>query len=247
MENQQKSLDYNRIMNVILFLLLILAISKCNKTNGELVNQTNLVNNLNDSLKTWVDESGNHRAKMEILEATSIKNFTTIKNQSSEIQRLQNLVTKNKNTIKNSGSATIISTEGSISTTVPTIPSDTSKTKCSESHIYASNFNLKGWVKGNIVARKDSTSISLKYRDSIDVVLGEEKTGFLGLGKKKPFADLTSYNPYTEVKTFRTFQVKQKPVKKFGIGPTFSYGFGTGSLKPQFFVGIGGQYNLINF
>lgn len=246
MENQKKSFDYKWIIICVLVIALFLMQQACSKQQQDKDTQTELVNHLNDSLKTWVDKDGNNRATMTILEAENTKMFTGLQNQSVEIQRLQALVKKNDKYLKPGGSATIISTEGGISITIPTIPSDTSKSKCTENHIFPSEFNLNGWVKGNIVARKDSTSISLKYRDSIDVVLGREKTGFLGLGKGKPFADLTSHNPYTEIKTFRTFQVKEKPAKKIGIGPGVYYGIGSGFI-PQVFIGIGIQFNFIRF
>ena len=145
--------------------------------------------------------------------------------------------------MKPGSSATIINSEGTIQIVTRTEPVDSLSTSTS-GITYNSKFDLNGWVWGNVSANKDSTSISLKYKDKFDIVLGEEKQGFLGMGKAKPFAEITSHNPYTSIKTFRTYEVESKRVKKIGIGPGVYYGVGTGFV-PQVFVGIGIQLNLI--
>ena len=73
---------------------------------------------------------------------------------------------------------------------------------------YRSSFDKDGWVKGNIIARVDSTQIDLKIKNAYGVVLGQEKTGFLGLGKPKTFVDVLSYNPYSESTAVRALQVQ---------------------------------------
>ncbi len=205
-----------------------------------------------DSLKTWKDKDGANHAKINLLEADNIKDFLTIKSQKEDIIRLQALVKENKNNLGEHGSATVLTTEGKFSTTTgkpnitfnnPTVsdkPCDTIYPN------YQSPFGDK-WVNGNVFASKDSIKVDLKYKDMFDLVIGEEKTGFLNLGKAVPYADVKSYNPYTEVKEYRTYRVKAAPPKKFGIGPVAAYGFGTSSLTPQFFIGIGGSFNLIRF
>jgi len=98
----------------------------------------------------------------------------------------------------------------------------------------------------NKVTKKDSTQLTLKYREEVDLLIGEEKTGFLGLGKSKPFARITFKNPYSEVKDMKVYQTSLPKQKRFGIGPTISYGVGSG-FEPQVFIGIGVNWNLIRF
>jgi hypothetical protein len=46
----------------------------------------------------------------------------------------------------------------------------------------------------------------------MDLVIGREKTGFLGLGKT--FVEATLHNPYSEVKVLRTYQTQLPKTKK---------------------------------
>jgi len=111
---------------------------------------------------------------------------------------------------------------------------------------YKSDFNIKNWVWGTVSASKDSTKVNVKFKEQIDVVIGTEKTGFLGLGKGKSFAEVTLHNPFNTVSTLRAYSTKPAPIKKFGIGPVAAYGVGPGFV-PGVFIGIGVNWNIIKF
>lgn len=230
-------------MVVIILILLGLLINSLIMNNIRVNESDRIQSALKDSIRTWVDKDGYNRAKISVIEATTSKAFTELASKDSTIIKLQDLVRKNSNQISNGGSITIINTEGNISTTVPTMPIDTT---INGFPTYESSFNLKGWVIGEVIARKDSTDVTLKYRDEFNLVIGREKTGFLGLGKTKPYADLTSKSPYSTVKNLRVYQDAPENIKYWHIGPGVFYGIGT-DFKPQPFVGVGIMWTPINF
>lgn len=202
---------------------------------------------LKDSLTTYKTKDGLNAAKISIFEADKEKDFISLAIKDTTIQKLQKLVENNKSKIHKQGSISIINTETNVSTTVATkvkdsiLPSDSIK-----SPVYASNFNLKGWIKGNTIATKDSTTINLTYKEELNLIIGKEKTGFLGLGKSKSFADVVLLNPYSEVKQMRVYSSKEPAAKRIVVGPGIYYGIGSNfQITP--FIGIGITWKLIAF
>lgn len=258
METQEKKLDWKLGVIIVLAILLLLSFEKCTSNAFKLGEKEELIEAMEDSLKTWVDKDGNNRARITTLETSSAKDFINLQTKDKEIQRLQAIAEKNEKYLKSGGSVIGISTQGSY-----TYKGNKPKVEWNKDRIadlmynpcdtvyptYSDSFVSKGkWIWGNMKMGLNEVELNVQYRDSLDIVLGREKTGFLGLGKGKPFGDITSYNPYTAVKQFKTYNVTDKtPPRRFGIGPVVAYGFGTGTLQPQFFFGIGGSYNLIRF
>lgn len=207
---------------------------------------------LGDSLKTWKDKEGNFKAKISVLESEKTEAFLKLHTSDSTVLRLQDLVSKYKKQLDKKGSATIISTDADIDLTEPTIVYIDSTKPCEP--IYESKFEIMGtgkykdtkWVWGIINASKDSTTIGMRFHEEIDVIIGEEKTGFLGLGKPRPFAEVTLHNPFNKVTTLKTYSKSTITPKRFGVGPTLSYGIGSG-FTPQVFIGVGVNWNLIKF
>jgi hypothetical protein len=215
------------------------------KIELEDVSQTNLA--LKDTLIKRKTKDGLNVAKIAVLESYSTKYLLDLATKDSTIVKLQSLVKKYKKNIKKQGSVTVIGTEAKIDTLVPTKVLDSTTTVDNIIYpIYEAKFNLKGWVWGKVKASSDSTSVSIKFREEINAIIGQEKTGFLGLGKKKTFVEVILHNPYNEVKSLRTYLTKAPPRSKFIFGPTLSYGIGPGGT-PGVFLGIGVTIPLIRF
>jgi hypothetical protein len=243
-----------RKLKPILFVLgvLILAvylIRGC-EAEQELAQNKTMNKALGDSLKTWKDKEGAFKANITLLEYQNADFFTKWNTADADVIRLQALVSKYKKQLDKKGSATVITTDAEIDISEPTIVYRDSTKPCDP--IYKTDFKIMGtgkykdtkWVWGEVTATKDSTQVGMRFYEEIDVVIGQEKTGFLGLGKPKPFAEVTLHNPFNKVSTLRSFNVTPPPAKKFGIGPTVAYGVGSGFI-PQVFVGIGVTWNII--
>lgn len=229
---------------VITILVIILLLVKGCKAEEQLATNNTMNSALQDSMKTWKDKEGNFKASITLLENYNSKYFTDLASADSTIIRLQKLVKKYEGNIKKGGSVTSIGTEANINITAPTKLDGITKVKDTIYANYKSDFNIKGWVWGTVSATKDSTTIGMRFKEEIDVAIGTEKTGFLGLGKPKSFAEVTLHNPFNEVKTLRAYSTKSLPPKKFGIGPVLAYGIGSGFI-PEVFVGVGINYSII--
>ena len=169
--------------------------------------KSSIITGLNDTLIVWKDKEGRSHAKTQLSTVSDPKDLLKIKGLEGENKRLQELVAEYKGKIKKGGSVTYIEGETKYVDRVVT-EIDTIYTNQVKYPTYRSSFDKDGWVKGNIIARADSTQIDLKIKNAYGVVLGQENTGFLGLGKPKTFADVLSYNPYSESTAVRALQVQ---------------------------------------
>jgi len=202
-----------------------------------------------DTIKVTRNKLGQSVGKISIIETNRTKDFLALATKDSTIQKLQQVVKTYKSKLKGQGVVVIANTEATVSVTAPTVIDSTNKT----SPIYTSSFKLrdsldkkKVWVYGSTIAKKDSTQISLKYREEVELLIGEESTGFLGWGKAKSFGQITFKNPYSEVKEMKIYQ-KESPKKKYWhIGPTAGYGI-TSDGTSQIFLGVGVMWTPISF
>lgn len=248
MENtNQTSRQYYK-EGIILFLLLlviVLGARSCSQQQ-DLSTANSIIEATNSTLVLSKTKEGLLVAKNLALETASEKDFLQLQSKNLEINKLQSLVRNYKSKLNKGGSASIIGTEANIDTKVPTISIDTTNTEEPSFPTYYSEFNLDNWVIGTISAGKDSTGIKLKFKEELDVVIGRDKTGFLGLGKGKPFSEVTLHNPFNEVKVLKTYSVKEPPTKYWHIGIGVLYGIGNG-FTPQFILGAGLMWTPINF
>lgn len=232
------------ILLVFAIIFIVLLLMKGCKTEHQLASNETMNIALKDSLKTWKDKEGNFKANITLLENENSQYFTSWNTADSTVIQLQKLVKEYKNKIKHNGNATVINTEANIHVVAPSQVSGFTLVHDTVYANYKSDFNIKGWVWGVVSASKDSTTIGMRFKEEIDVVIGTEKTGFLGLGKGRPFAEVTLHNPFNTVSTLRAYSNKPAPAKRFGIGPVVAYGIGPGFI-PGVFVGIGVNWNIV--
>lgn len=82
-----------------------------------------------------------------------------------------------------------------------------------------------------------------RYLDTLTFVGRVQKTGFLGLGKKKYFVDGSIKNPRAQITSIKNVEIREFVDKRFGIGPALVYDPFSGTLR----IGVGVTYNLIRF
>lgn len=230
----------NKIKDILLIVLTILVLFFGNSyyfNSQKLTESTELLSSLNSKLELSENKLGQEVAKREIIETYNTKMFTRMELQDSTLKDLQKLVKDNRKLIKNSGSATILEGETIIdNSTITNIYQDKDSNV-----VYKSTFKNE-WIDYTIMAKKDTTSLNLKFINKYDIVLGYEKQGLFK--KKKPYANVTNHNPYTKTKELRTYQVKQKP-QRFTLGLQAGYGITTDGLRG--YIGVGGGLTLIKF
>ena len=238
----KKYLNKNLIILILLITIGVLFDVRT-RDKAKIREQTNLVTSLNNNLKTWKDKNNQYHAKISVIETQNAKDFLTIHSNDSTIKDLQNTVKKYRRYLKKHGSATVIHTSTGVSTTVVTKVVYKDTTNCTDMK-FKSKFNLNGWVVGNTIASKDSTSINFKIKNVYSIVIGQESQGLFK--RRKPFAEVINKNPYSETKSLKTYEVSMPKIKRFGVGPMIGVGLGANG-HIQWIIGIGVQYNLIRF
>ena len=248
-DRQEMKTNWDKFKNILLVMgiivIIFLLIRGC-KAEHQLASNDAMNIALKDSMKTWKDKEGNFKANITLLENENSQYFTNWTTADSTVIKLQKLVKQYEAKIKHGGSVTTIGTDAKIDIVAPSQTSGFTTVHDTVYANYKSDFNIKGWVWGTVSATKDSTTLGMRFKEEIDVAIGTEKTGFLGLGKGRPFAEVTLHNPFNKVSTLRAYSNKPVPAKRFGVGPVVAYGVGPGFI-PGVFVGIGVNWNIIKF
>ncbi len=68
--------------------------------------------------------------------------------------------------------------------------------------------SISKWFKGNITMGYDTTALNISYVNEFEGAFGDKKIGFF---KTKYYADITSKNPYTDIKTLRVYDDHPRP------------------------------------
>lgn len=218
-----KFLDIIYIVLIIIFV--IFALKRCKNDIREFSNIDKL-ETLTDSIKYYKDNYNVLHSRISIIESD---NFTKIKSKDKDIQELQELVKKYKNV----QAATVIKTETKVVEKIVNKPIfDT----ISRETAYYSKFDLDGFVWGEIIAKKDSTDLILNVRNDFNIVSHYDKG--------KLVLDVSDKNPYSITKSQRSY-INLPKQKRWGLGINAGYGISKSGLSP--YIGLGVNYNLINF
>nr|DAR82936.1 MAG TPA: hypothetical protein [Caudoviricetes sp.] len=218
-----KLLDIICVVLIIIFI--IFAFKRCKNDIREFSNIDKL-ESLTDSIKYYKDNYNVLHSRISIIEAD---NFTKIKSKDKDIQELQELVKK----YKNIQAATVIKTETKV---VEKIVNKPILDTVSKETTYYSKFDLDGFVWGEIIAKKDSTDLILNIRNDFNIVSHYDKG--------KLVLDVSDKNPYTVTKSQRSY-INLPKQKRWGLGINAGYGVSKSGLSP--YIGLGVNYNLINF
>lgn len=210
---------------VAFFVFITLSINKC--TYYKNVNDKNIIA-LTDSVKYYKGKYGNEVAKKTMIE-TDCKNLQNIND--SLYRMIQSMQVK-KPDIVIGGSASI--DNGKHDTVyIPTINEITSK------NIYR-KFDFSNQYRelaGNVNYTNDTLGLHIE-KDRIQFKYA--------LAVKDNVVYMTSDNPYVKFNSITGLTIpKQKKEKKFGIGPSIFGGYSNKGFV--YGLGIGLQYNLINF
>jgi len=186
-----------------------------------------------DTIKSYRNENNEMVSRIKAFETARVSDFTAFQSMDSTITELQKTVKSYRKYLKKQGSVTNLQTETTIDTVFIT------QTEYENNFpVYKSKFNLDNWVYGSITAKKDNTSLSLKFKNKYDIIIGREKAG---LFKTRPFVEVINHNPYSENKKLRTYQVSL-PKQKWNLGLQAGYGITTKGLGG--YAGLGINYKV---
>lgn len=225
----------------IIGLLIILYVNKCSKVRTTKDDSVALINALQDSLRHYKYNDSISAATISVIQTEKSSDFVKLKLQDQELKDLQQMVKDYGKKLEAGSSVTKALVETvAILKGRPALRINEGDTVWHDSiaYVYPTYEDTLSdqWITLISKINRDSSNYNLKVTNKFSAIVGVDKG--------RPFVDLLTENPYTTVKSLRTYQVKLPKPKKFGIGPNISYGFGE-SFKQQVFIGIGLQYNIL--
>lgn len=210
---------------VAFFVFITLSINKC--TYYKNVNDKNIIA-LTDSVKYYKGKYGNEVAKKTMIE-TDCKNLQNIND--SLYRMIQSMQVKKPDMVI--GGSSSIDNGKHDTVWVPTVTEITSK------NIYR-KFDFSNQYReltGNVSYTNDTLGLYIEK----DIMQFK-----YALAVKDNVVYMTSDNPYVKFNSITGLTIpKQKKEKKFGIGPSVFGGYSNKGFA--YGIGIGLQYNLINF
>lgn len=228
---RNKNILYWLILTLII-ITVIFHIKDCNNSIGN--KNSKLIESLNDSISYYRDENGVLHSKITAIEVDNIEKFKKLNIKNEEIKELQKLIKKYKDV----QSATVFKTKTEIKEIFKT---DTVVVNDTLLPVYKSDFMLYGGtdklqVYGHIRMEKDSTALELHMIDRFKIVTHKEKD--------KIILDISNENPYSVTESQRAV-IKIPKQKRIGLGVNAGYGISKSGLSP--YIGLGVNYNLLNF
>lgn len=210
---------------VAFFVFITLSINKCNYYKN--INNKNIIA-LTDSVKYYKGKYGNEVAKKTMIE-TDCKNLQNIND--SLYRMIQSMQVKKPDMVI--GGSSSIDNGKHDTVWVPTVTEITSK------NIYR-KFDFSNQYReltGNVSYTNDTLGLHIEK----DIMQFK-----YALAVKDNVVYMTSDNPYVKFNSITGLTIpKQKKEKKFGIGPSVFGGYSNKGFV--YGIGIGLQYNLINF
>lgn len=205
-------------------------------------------------LVTYKDKYGREVAKSTQLESENLDAFIKLSTSDSLINELREVVKSNKSKLSsNKGAVILITAEGNVnkttsSSTLPIVTDD--RINSSVMPTYVSWFSDE-WVEYDIKASTDSIEVDFTYVDKYSVILGSEKDKSLPFIKrlfssKIDYAWVTSYSPYSKVKSTKAVNFTKIPEPKLNLGFTVGYGVNPTNLSLSPYVGVGISYSILS-
>lgn len=194
----------------LLFALIVISISTCNKYKFNLEQQQSLIMASQDSIKYFKSKNGENVAQISLLEGDKENLLLVIGKSNKRLAKL----------IKDGASSGTVYEQSIKYDTINTIKLDTINGKI------AFNDSVQNkWLSFNISLKNDSLSKSFELRDSVSVAFKQINQGFFKA--KKSVVEVTNSNPYVKVTGLKSFTIPNKKSKaKFWIGVGLGAGAG---------------------
>lgn len=100
------------------------------------------------------------------------------------------------------------------------------------------------WLDFKAKIKNGTFDAEYTIKDSLDIVSYWKRTGFLGLGRKDYFIDISSKNPNTKIQNAKNFKISTQKDNKIGFGLIGGYGIDVKTFRPAPFIGVGVYYKF---
>lgn len=224
------------IVGLVGAILVLLWFHGCEARNFK--EEINLLNAVNDTLVKKRDKKDSSQtAKISLLTASNVKMLLNLSNRDETIQQLQYVIKEYKGKLKDGGSVTVFTTQTTFTSTAASTIIPNGKDSCGT--VTAKKDNK--WIKWRVLANRDSVHLDLSVKNAYHVVIGTDRSGFLGL-KRKPFVEVKSLNPFTDIQTMRAAEVKDTRKRWLTVGAQVGFGFTLKGIGPYAGIGLNATF-----
>jgi len=239
MKNERNILA-GKFMQLILVVSLVIFIILFLRSHGEMKEVSNLYEAASDTLRSERNKLGQEVSRVQLLQATSKKDFLKLKSQDETINKLQEIIKEYDGKLQSAISLANSTTNKGNTVTViekwDTLETDTGRTIYPQ---YVTSWKEK-WSEGVITATKDSIHRDIKVNNEFEITFGKENNS--PFKKRKSEVKIVNLNPNTVTDEMRAFNIEHKQ-KRVSLGIQFGYGMTNTGLSP--YVGLGVNINLI--
>jgi cell division protein FtsB len=200
---------------------------------------------LTAQLNTYKDENGKLHGKIETFEVDKKAYLKVHRKEMDSIANLLDIKAKNINQL----TTLVAYYKGKIKTGVDTTYIYDTTYLAGErvvDTVRVLNFPYQdAWMtfNGKLIGREFTADYTLT--DSLSYVAYTKKTGFLGLGRKKSFVDVSGTNPNFNISNMKAVELTKLRDKPWSIGPYVGYGFNGRGFGLS--AGVSLQRSIIRF
>lgn len=222
----------NWLLIGVIIMLVLYHFQSCNRNNEKLKDKDSLIAALNDTLRTTRDSDSTTRSTIRVIQTERAKDFLKLQLKDRELMELQELVKEYKKVLVAGSSVTkgLIETVAELKKATPPviIRRDTVQGEDSMIYVYPvyQDSLTNKWVKIIGTMGKDSSDFKLWVENEFTAIMGYDKK------KKAPFIEYHLLNPYSTMKTLRSYQVSPLPVKKWVVAVGGGYGLNANFDNP---------------
>jgi len=247
MNKIQLTINYG--VSTVLIILTIIFLTGMLKYKSTINDLTELQTLTTNELTIYKDENSKLIYTNSVLELDNFKHLENIKSNDSTVQRLRQLIKKEKNINSQLQglillqSQTQLAYKDSIENLIVSYDSIIKDGVVHHYPTYSRKVDMfNNWITGNIELGKSKFDINLQVKSDYDIILIKERKNIF-----KPYEykiKVSNLNPYVTTGGITTVQ---KKVKKDRYNISISGGYGMGKDGFTGFVGITGGYSIITF
>lgn len=251
-------LSKNTIILILLALMMVMGYfgyTYYGKFQSELASKTSLITGLTDDVSVERQKNGSLTATIRTIEGKEADMLLDINSKDETIQQLQNII-KTKDKRNNRLESALAIQSGLVAQYRDSLTNnnivggemvgDTMYPTYERSFALMNEYDDKDstkWVSGLVLLGKSDFSLDLEIVNKFDVSISRTRKNIFS--KWEMYADVTTHNPYSNIKTVRSFSKQKIKPKRFGVGPSIGVGWANGGFGA--YVGIGVNFNIIEF
>lgn len=232
-----------------LAIVTIFGVQQCRNKNS-LKSEYAKALSVNDSntfkMKTFVDENGKLNARVQTLEVDKQVYIVTHKKEIDSMAHALKVKPNNITSITTIGTTNSGSVTTGLDTNSRVVPRVTEHGIVYDTiKFYTFKYDKDKWLYFDGQIDTGKITVNYTFKDSLTLVGIRKKTGFLGLGPTKTFANVKSENPNTTYNSLKSIELTKLRPQRWSAGPYVGYGYNGVNWAPS--IGVSLQWAIIKF